>query len=322
MAAPDDQSTNEMASENEPIAIVEESNTDQVASQNHSIGKEKASNTSGPELESHPAINELASENSSITTNDVVPASSRIGLLSLPAELRLQIYRQLLLHDYPISTEWPIAGYERFPAILSICTLVRREAFQVMYGENFFEIGFTHPTYSILDNQKISDTIQNFHFVAGWSTDELAPKNRQDFIDIIRQFRSPAIVRGTLDIIFHVGHRREHFSWLPIYLRAFTNFRVIQIKFVFTFSDRCYPFYGHRDLFNVEEVYSIFRGAFERSLTPVYGPALTFADGCGLQFHPQDYLKSLPPKVDDSWMDYLDGIRLNWNQDPTNPDEH
>lgn len=314
-----------MASENEPIAILEESNSHQAASENHSIGKEKASNTSGPELESNPAINEVAWENPSITTNDVVPASSQIGLLSLPPELRLLVYRQLLLEPLEegraLSTEWRHERYQLFTAILHTCTLIRQEAFQVMYGENFFFIGFSHPTHSILDNQKVRDTIQNVHFVAGRPDDTLIRKNERDLIHIIRQFRSPAIVRGTFSILFYVGgHRRDHFSWFPRYLPAFTNFRVIRITFVFSFANRHDPFHLTNQYY--VETYSTFCDAYERDFTPIFGPALSYADGCGLQFHPQDYLKSLPPKVDDDWMDYLDGIRLNWNQDPTNPDEH
>lgn len=60
------------------------------------------------------------------TPND---QSSRKGLLSLPAELRLEVYRHLLVQPRPISTDY----CQPFPAILRTCAQIRSEAFQVMY---------------------------------------------------------------------------------------------------------------------------------------------------------------------------------------------
>lgn len=54
----------------------------------------------------------------------------------------------------------------------------------------------------------------------------------------------------------------------------------------------------------------------QENLTPIFGPAESIADGRGLVFHPQNHLSSLPRKEAVDWMDHLDGIRLNWNEDP------
>lgn len=64
-------------------------------------------------------------------------------ILRLPAEIRLKIYRHLLLRDSGSCTRMK-SDYDGrlpnclYPAILSTCHLIRGEAMNVLYGENFF----------------------------------------------------------------------------------------------------------------------------------------------------------------------------------------
>lgn len=299
-AAPDHQSIDEMA---EPIANEREPKTNEAVPENHYIVNEEALNTSGAGLENNPAINDVPSENSS-TTISVISASKRLGLLSLPAELRVKVLRQLLFEHRPLSTYGPGADYQPFPAILNASKLIRQEAFQIMYGENFFYIGLMHPIHSILNNRRIRDTIQNVHFET--RLNHTSPQvSRMNFIHVIHEFGSHAIVRGTLNIIFGVGPYNNDplFSWFVICLRRFTNFRIIQIEFVASSAHR-----------RAEKLCPLLRDIQESHFTPVFGPARSFPNGHSLQFYPQEYLNSLPSEEDVDWIDRLDGIRLNWNQ--------
>ncbi|MCJ1271196.1 hypothetical protein MMC22_011096 [Lobaria immixta] len=282
MSEPNDRSADDMASENGPIV------------------SEEQSEISGVDLENLSVPNEVASEDP--TATNVLSTRSELGLLSLPAELRVLIFRHLLLEHRPLSTYWAGSGYQPFPAIFETCALIRREAFHVMYEENVFFISFTHPRSSILNNRQISDTIQNVH-VEAYLTHPFPQPRRLNFIHAIREFGSPAIIRGTLHVIYHVGchHNPVHLlAWFAAGLGRFTNFRTIRIEFV----DRSPP---------VEGICTVLAEIHEETFTPILGPAQFFADGRGVEFHPVDYLNSLPPVVDVDWMENLDGIRQTWD---------
>lgn len=62
-------------------------------------------------------------------------------ILRLPPELRLQIYRLLLLSDQTVRMTWCHAIPRPnclFPTILRTCRLIHNEAMSVLYGENVF----------------------------------------------------------------------------------------------------------------------------------------------------------------------------------------
>lgn len=292
MALQHNQSMNDIVSEDEPIVNEEGQNANEAASENR------------------PVTLEVASEDpSNINT---VSTNSRPGLLSIPPEVRVLVFRHLLLEDRPLTTSWTGAPYQPFPAILSAGRLFRREAFQVMFGENTFFISSMHPMRSILDSPQIHDAIQNVYFNV-WLTYTSLSQRRLSFINVIREFGSPAITRGTLHIIFHVNglFHDDLFNWFTRALLRFSNFRVVLIEYVDSTTigigeDTCRALCNtHRDTY-----------------TPVFGPALSFANGHRLQFHPQEYLNTILPEIDVDWMEHLDGIRLSWSQDPpTNPQE-
>ena len=281
MSEPNDRSVDDMAPENGPIV------------------NEEQSEISGVDMENLSVTNEVASEDPN--TMNVMSTRSELGLLSIPAELRVLVFRHLLLEHRPLSTYWLGSGYQPFPAIFETCALIRREAFQVMYEENVFFIGFAHPRISILNNRQVRDTIQNVR-VDAYLTNPFPQPRRLNFIHVIREFGSPAIIRGTFHIIYHVGHNNpvHLLAWFATGLGRFTNFRTIRIEFV----DSSPP---------IEGLCTLLAELHEETFTPILGPAEFFADARGVQFHPLDYLNSLPPVVDVDWMENLDGIRLTWD---------
>lgn len=285
MAAPDEQPTNEMASETESIANEEESNTNNAATENHASVNEEASNSSCElVLGTHSATNQLPSENPS--TANIIDSSSQVGLLSLPPEVRVIVFQHLLLRRG--SLNW--------------------SAFQVYFGENTFYVGSMLPKLSILNVQPIRDTLQNIHFVVRLN-DPSPHRTKSSFIRMIHELGSPTSARGTLLIHFVVITVRD--DLLPWYARSlprFTNFRTIQFEFLGTSADIL-----------AKRLCSLLCHNHELEFHPFFGPAEYVANGRGLRFHPRRYLNSLPPEVEVDWMEYLDGVRLNWNEDPSPP---
>lgn len=298
MAAPNDQTMDDVTSEDELMADEEESEV----SEDRPIANGEALNPNGVEPGNHSATNQVALVGSS--TALTLSTSNRLGFLSLPPEVRLRIYRLLLLSEFAMSTYW-IDAYHPFPALLHTSTVTRREAFRVFYGENAFFIDDGHPMTSILNQRQIQDAIRTVNFVV-WSKKKLPNQTRREFIHLIEAFGSPAIVRRFLNLTIRVdpvfiGHLLE---WLGRGLPRFTNFRVVRLLFLLD-----YP--------NTSEIGISYTSCrMHEILRPRFGPALTLSPRCGLLFCPQQYLNSLPRKIYVDWTNYLDGIRLTWNQDP------
>lgn len=247
--------------------------------------------------------NSLCCYQERLTTANAISTSGGLGLCSLPPELRVEIFRNLLVEPFPLTlTRCPI------PDILNTSHLIRREALQVFYGENTFSIDLrlrqSWPNF----NRHIRDTIQNINFEprlseeGGWT---LPHRSQREMIGLICHFGSPAIVRRNLNITFRVGacttYQHGLFSWFLVALRRFTNFRNIQVEF------------------RNGSLCSELCETLKRSLSPFFGPAESSADECGLRFHPHRCSSASSPEFVD-WMDFLDGIRLDWNRDGTNPD--
>ncbi|MCJ1429217.1 hypothetical protein MMC29_007130 [Sticta canariensis] len=300
MAAPDDQTVDDVTSEDELMADEKESGANKEVSDDSPTANDKALNPNGVEPENHSATNQVALVGSS--TTQTLPTSNRLGFLSLPPEIRLDIYRLLLISQFAVSTYW-FGTYHPFPALLHTSRVIRREAFRVFYGENTFVIGFRHPMISLLNHRQIRDTIQFVNFAVVGSKVTSPNQTRRKFIHVIEAFGSPAIVRHTLvlgiqvDLVF-INHLLE---WLGRGLARFTNFRAVKLLFV---------------LDDPEAELSYTSCRMQEILRPRLGPASAFGPPDELLFHPRQYLSSLPPKIDVDWMYYLDGIRLTWDQDP------
>lgn len=296
MAAPDDQSTGDMASEIEAITKEEESNTNRAAI------NEEASNSNEVVSVTQSVTNQLASENSSAADN--MSTSSRVGFFSLPPEVRVLVYRHLLLELFPLAMYLPAAV---FPAILNTCKLIRREAFQVHFGENTFCLGLLLPRLSILSIQPIRDTVRNIDILV-LLNDPSPNRSKLSFIHLIHELGSQTKTRGTLliDFVAKPPVRIDLLSWYARGLPRFTNFRTIRVEF-----------FGTSARTHANRFCSLLCPNHELGSSPFFGPVEYFANGRGLQFHPQKYLDSLPLEVEVDWMENLDGVRLRWNEDPT-----
>ncbi|MCJ1462499.1 hypothetical protein MMC07_001101 [Pseudocyphellaria aurata] len=247
-------------------------------------------------------------ENDSISTEEVshtfgssfLSASKQMGLLSLPPELRVMIYQKVLVRDHPIE-----AYFQDFPPLLNTCKQLREEALHVMMTKNTFFLGNHNPSpkYSNTKYTEVRDMVRNVYYEVyyrcAWC------KTLDDaiwrFLDTIRDFGSPAIVRDTITIVFKMYFKRNSMTillWFARAMRAFTNFRTVRLEFKALTENRgCRARRFRRHACRFHEHY----------LAPWFGPAETFPDGFGLEFHPQRFRESLP-KVD--WAENLDGIRL------------
>lgn len=93
----------------------------------------------------------------------------RPPLLRLPSEIRLKIFRLLLLSDATIRMQWPRDpnNYSPrnllFPAILSTCHLIYGEAMDVLYKENFFR------AHRVNEMNKSAALIRRAKYVVGVS---------------------------------------------------------------------------------------------------------------------------------------------------------
>lgn len=98
------------------------------------VVNKEAANIIESELENAPVTDEIASANPS--TTNVLSTSSRVGFFSLPPELRVLVYRHLLVEKDPITTYWPTPLYSPFPDILRTCRLMSRSISGYVRGEH------------------------------------------------------------------------------------------------------------------------------------------------------------------------------------------
>ena len=101
-------------------------------------------------------------------------------ILRLPPEIRLMIYRLLLISDSTIRMQWlHNENYIRhpnglFPAILSVCHLMHSEAIDVLYGENVFR------AHRIDETNKNAALVMRAKFVIGISSTVHGERNASD----------------------------------------------------------------------------------------------------------------------------------------------
>lgn len=108
----------------------------------------------------------------------IISAVDQLGIMSsnsplsppifrLPPEIRLKIYRLLLLSDNTVRMVWlqDNDSYRRpnclFPAILGTCHFIKNEAMEVLYGENVFR------AHRINDKSNNAASIMRAKFVIG-----------------------------------------------------------------------------------------------------------------------------------------------------------
>lgn len=220
------------------------------------------------------------------------------GLLDLPSEVRVMIFRHLVV--FPRGVAFPLWPLRPRPSvnIISTCRLIHREAFHVLYGENQFIDCFRSPYSPLIQSPRIADAVRNVHMVIDMAYRHLEIGK---FLNLIQHFGDPAIIRHSLAIDFFVqGPDVTPLTWFVRALGRFTNFKTIELQF--------YD-YLRSDI-------SHLRQHFKTTLKPVLGNAGDFGrEGKGLEFHPVDHRHLRREQDTDDWADYLDGIRLGWDKE-------
>lgn len=254
--------------------------------------------------ENEPNVDETSLENQAGA--NVISTSSPPGLLDLPPELRFMIFRYLLVCPRRVD----FGRWESDPsvsvAILRTCKCIHREAYDVLYRENQFQLPnyMWLPFHSVTRFRRALDTMQNIYVGIPPSFGILI----QTFLSHIHHFGDTSIIRGTLTVDFFIGrlNSRRHrlaawatpLRWLVRALGRFTHFKTIELHISqFDCRDR---------IFDVLEY-------LEAALEPVLGHSDHGSrEGHGLRFHPLDYRNRLREATVGDWADLLDGIRLEW----------
>lgn len=258
------------------------------------------------------AVSEILSNTNAVTEDppilDNEITRSRLGFFSLPGEVRLMVYRQLFHRPEAIRYRW----FRRnpIPPLLATCKLIKKEAFQVLWGENEYLWNISRTALLPNLRPRIVDTIQRLQI--SLPTRIVSAR----FLDLMTEFGDPARIRDTLVVHFKLLTTDFDLRANPpgLYipgLGTFTNFKCVEILLIwsplgeppFTAPSNC-------------PLHQQMAAGLRRRL----GPATPRADNLAVQFQPHDYL-TLQQQETDDWMDLLEGLRLDWNQDDgTNAD--
>lgn len=268
-------------------------------------------------------VDEAGSEIETVAT-DVVSTCSRLGLLDLPPELRVMIFRHLLVVS-PQSLDFrifPVRAALAPLAIFRTSRLIYEEAFQVFYGENHF-VDFLgamildlDPFYARFPFPQIAATIQNIHIPVYLGSGGSRGFAMRTFLKIMPELGNPAMLRGTLVVDFShhcrtTGRYPSLLKWFARALGRFTNFRTVELFFRYSSMHKFIVIKPHP--FDPVQ-------HFKLALEPVLGPAedLNPGQNDGLRFYPVDYLNRSREPHDGDWTDLLGGLRLKWNDGSTN----
>ena len=254
--------------------------------------------------ESERAIDEIP-ENQAVA-NNVTSTRSPLGLLDLPPDIRVMIFRHVLVQRHGICF-----GALRSPpsvGILRTNRLIHRESFDVLYGENRLNNCLGTSLYFAASHPRILNAIRHIHFNLPMIFSFRQPMF-PTVLDCMHCFGNPSMIRGTLTVGLGLDGRVAY-DWKRFIkaLGRFTNFRIVELRF---------NQYNHHLPDRIEDALKY----YEHALEPVFGVAEhrdteRFNTGSrALVFHPIDHQNSLRELAVDDWADSLDGIRLEWNGD-------
>lgn len=214
-------------------------------------------------LENECDTDKGTSENQAVV--NVVSTCNPLGLLDLPPEVRLMIFRHVLVRHQEIDVSFLARRVKPEPCLSMLETnrLIHREAFGVYWRENLFINFLGRMHHSLEYFPQIADTIQHIRVT------EVNLAFPYAEVQNFRQFRSymanPSITRGSFTVHFTLdGVGSDGFVPLRWFIRAlgrFTNFRIINLHVWYRYIS------VHDFTFEVLECLKI-------ALEPVFGSAI------------------------------------------------
>ncbi|MCJ1266437.1 hypothetical protein MMC22_006322 [Lobaria immixta] len=158
-------------------------------------------NLTAPDLE--PGADKVMSKNGAVAK--IISKPSGPGLLDLPPEIRLMIFRHLLVRPYAIDqTNW---GYAPRLDILKTSKLIHKEAFDVFYKENSFLSCLWDSPSKITRSPRVADTIQSIQTTINLQLRQfrgLYPDLRE-LMNVMQHLGNSSITRGSLVVKILLG---------------------------------------------------------------------------------------------------------------------
>ncbi|MCJ1263362.1 hypothetical protein MMC22_003232 [Lobaria immixta] len=246
-----------------------------------------------------PDVDKASSRNQA-----VAKVTSKPSLLDLPPEIRLMIYRHLLVRSDALPQYWWYWPHEPPPDgnILKTCRLIYKEASHVLYTENAFRDFFwcSYPGGGGLGSPRIREILQNLHFelqVIQQKRDYKAVE-MCTFKKFGKLYGYPSAIRGRLTVILKpYKPYKQELPWLARALSRFVNFKTIELYLDNKFLDCVHVLEW-----------------LQTALEPMLGRAEVVEKfgyrGKGLQFHPVDQRDLSKGPDDADWVEFLNGIHL------------
>ncbi|MCJ1271165.1 hypothetical protein MMC22_011064 [Lobaria immixta] len=247
-----------------------------------------------------PDVDEAISRNGAVSK--VISTSSGPGLLDLPPEIRMMIFRHLLVHSSPLS-RWKLSaeslaigrdGIKRgwmddlgrtydliHPnlGLMRTCKLIHNEAFDVLFKENQFDLAQSNPPCPLTPFPRVVNTIQNIEtkffvrFNRPRKTSEAEKTDMRIFVQAMHLFGNPSIIRRNF-IVRMTIESPSVLKWFVGALGRFTNFVTIDLhldswspqndflKWCEYLKTALEPVLGYADEYKTERP----RGAWHRSV--------------------------------------------------------
>lgn len=228
--------------------------------QNHPFIEMSESNNQpfvNPTVPDHePDVDEVISRDGAVSK--VISTSSGPGLLDLPPEVRMMIFRHLLVLPDPLmgwrsSAIWLANTRDMikrgirddmgrtydliYPnlGLMRTCKLIHNEAFDVLFKENQFNLSHSNPPCPLTPFPRVIDTIQNIDIGIYMHRKALRrPRGDQYtdwviFVKAIHLFGNPSITRRNLLVRMSI-EVPDALKWFVGALGRFTNFVTIDLR--------------------------------------------------------------------------------------------
>lgn len=245
-------------------------------------------------------VDKATSRSQAVTT-----VISKPSLLDLPPEIRLMIYRHLLVSPSGLpNCVFPLEVRPLEPrpdvSILRTSRLIHREAFDVLYRENTFVDYFRSPYSPVSRSPRVMSAIHNVEIELDlWAKSvSYEAREMERFLDFVKLYGNLSTIRGTLSLkIFLKPPSRRALMWFVRAVSRLQNFKILVLYFD---NSSLHVFHLRKWL--------------QTALEPVFGSAELWEKvghkEKGLKFHPVDHRNLSRQPNDADWEEFLNEIRL------------